>query len=130
MKRGTTAHGFTLLEVMIAIAVLAITLTVLYGSQSQSLSLAAEAKFNTAAAFLLNSKVAELESGQLEMYDAEGEFEEEYAQFKWKIEVEEMSFSEPEALEEITDMKRVTVTVFWEESPFSHSVDYYHSGEE
>jgi len=119
-------RGFTLLEVMIAVAVLAITLTVLYGSQTQSLSLAAEAKFNTTAAFLSNIKLAELESGVLELTDDEGTFEEDYPEYLWKIVVEDMNFSEPEFLENITDLKLVTLTILWDGSPFSHSVYYYH----
>lgn len=117
--------GFTLLEVMIAVAVLAITLTVLYGSQTQSLSLAAEAKFNTTAAFLANIKLAELESGVLELDNAEGDFDEDYPEYLWKIEVEDMNFSEPEFLENITNLKRVTLTILWADSPFTHTVDYY-----
>ena len=50
--------GFTLLEVMVAISILAIALVAVFGSQSQSLSLANEAKFNTTAPFLAQSKMA------------------------------------------------------------------------
>ncbi len=111
---------------MIAVAVLAITLTVLFGSQSQSLSLAAEAKFNTKATFLAELKMAELESGIVDLQNDDGDFGEEYPNFSWEIEVEDVDFSSPEYLEEISDsIKRVTLTILWQDSPFSHSVDYY-----
>jgi len=126
MKSTDPSAGFTLLEVMIAVAILAITLSVLYGSQSQSLSLAAEAKFNTNAAFLSSRKLTEIQAGSQEIVDAEGDFEDEYPEYKWKLEVEHADFSEPEFLADISSLKRVTVTIFWENSPFSHSVDYYH----
>ena len=54
--------GFTLLEVMIAMAIIAIALVAVFGSQSQSLSLANEAKFSTTAALLAQSKMAEIET--------------------------------------------------------------------
>ncbi len=126
MKGAGGIAGFTLLEVMIAVAILAITLTVLYGSQSQSLSLAAEAKFNTRAAFLLEQKLAELQSGEMDIVDDQGDFEKENSQFSWSVTTEDHGISEPEFFSELSDLKRATVTIFWKESPFSFSVDYYY----
>jgi general secretion pathway protein I len=118
--------GFTLLEVMIAIAVLAISLTVIYGSQSQSVSLATESKFNTTAALLLKQKVAELESGVVDLREDEGDFGDEYPNFRWKIEVDEADLGGYEFAEEWDRaFKRARVTISWENSPFSRSVDYY-----
>ena len=42
-------RGFTLMEVMIAMAILAITLVTVYQSQSQSISMASNARFLTTA---------------------------------------------------------------------------------
>lgn len=118
-------QGFTLLEVMIAIAVLAISLTVIYGSQSQSVSLATESKFNTAASLLLNLKVAELESGIIDLRADEGDFG-DHPDFRWKIEVDDADLSDSRFAEELDrSLKRARITVSWENSPFSHSVDYY-----
>ena len=54
--------GFTLLEVMIALAVISIALMALLGSQSQGLSLANESRFNTTASLLAQGKMAEIEA--------------------------------------------------------------------
>ncbi len=121
----TVDRGFTLLEVMIAIAILAVTLTVLYGSQSQSLSLATEAKFNTTAAFLAALKLAELEGGVTDLRDDEGEFD-DYPNFQWKVEVTEMDFDEPEPLQDLDDViQQITLTVSWSDSPFLHTITSY-----
>jgi general secretion pathway protein I len=118
--------GFTLLELMIAIAILAISLTVIYGSQSQSVSLATESKFNTAAALLLNLKVAELECGIVDLRADEGDFGEDYPDFSWKIEIDDADLAELEIAGELgRSLKRARITISWENSPFSHSVDYY-----
>ncbi len=120
------SSGFTLLEVMIAVAILAITLTVLFGSQSQSLSLAAEAKFNTHAAFLMQEKLAELEAEQSELYNDEGDFGEAYPGFRWKIEIDDLYLTESEILADMErPLRHVTLTILWSDSPFSHTVDYY-----
>ncbi|MDJ0623115.1 MAG: prepilin-type N-terminal cleavage/methylation domain-containing protein [Desulfocapsaceae bacterium] len=118
--------GFTLLEVMIAVAILAITLTVIYGSQSQSLSLAVEAKFNTRAAFLLQQKLAELESGSIELRNDEGDYGDEYPGFRWKVEVDEVLFDLRDfVVDPERPLKRVILEVSWENSPYVHTVDYY-----
>lgn len=120
-----SSMGFTLLEVMIAIAILAVTLTVLYGSQSQSLSLATEAKFNTTAAFLSALKLAELEGGVTDLRDDEGDFE-DYPGFHWKVEVTEANFDEPEALQDLEQiLEQVDLTISWTDSPFSHIITTY-----
>lgn len=119
-------RGFTLLEVMIAISILAISLTVIYGSQSQSVSLATESKFNTAAALLLNMKVAELESGIIDLRSDEGDFGEDYPDFRWKIEVDDADLADFDFADDLLrSVKLARITVSWENSPFSHSADYY-----
>lgn len=119
-------RGFTLLEVMIAVAVLAITLTVLFGNQSQSLSLATEAKFNTQAAFLLEMKLAELEGGLLETFDAEGDFGELHPQFRWRMEVDEADFVDFDLVDTLAaPIQQVTLTVSWVDSPYTQSITYY-----
>lgn len=118
-------RGFTLLEVVIAIAILAVTLTVLYGSQSQSISLATEAKFNTTAALLSSLKLAELESGVTDLLSDEGDFE-DLPGFHWKVEVEDANFDEPEALQDLEDiLKQVNLTISWSDSSFSHTIIAY-----
>jgi general secretion pathway protein I len=83
--------GFTLLEVMVAVAILAISMATLFGSQSQSLVLATEAKFNTNASLLAGLKLAELESGRIEPVDDEGDFGADFPGYKWKIVAQEPS---------------------------------------
>jgi type II secretion system protein I len=60
MRKNFANKGFTLLEVMIAVALIAIALTTLLGSQSQSVSFANSAKFETTAALLAQSKMSEM----------------------------------------------------------------------
>lgn len=85
--------GFTLLEVMIAMAILAISLVAVYRSQSQSVSMAAEARFLTTASLLAQSKMAEMENMKpQELANGSGGFGENYPAYHWQVEVKDTAF--------------------------------------
>ena len=82
--------GFTLLEVMIAMAILAISLVAVFRSQSQSVSMAGEARFLTTASLLAQSKMAEVEGMKpQELTNNNGGFGEDFPDYLWRIEVKD-----------------------------------------
>ncbi len=84
--------GFTLLEVMVAVAIIAISFVSLLGSQSQSISLAAISRFETTASMLARQKLAELQTESFaELGSGEGDFEKDFAGFHWQAEVSELT---------------------------------------
>ena len=96
--------GFTLLEVMIAIAILAIALLAVFQMQSQSISMATEARFTTTASLLAQSKMADVESAaSLTNRTENGDFGPDYPQYGWNLKVTDTR---------ISGFKRVEVTVF------------------
>lgn len=108
------ASGFTLLEVMIATAILAIALVAALGSQSQSVSLASEARFSTTAAFLAQKKMAELEAEDLDGLTSDtGDFGEDFPGYRWESEVGDAKL---EGLEKSSDdVKKIRLTVYQSE---------------
>lgn len=104
--------GFTLLEVMIAVVIIAISFVSLLGSQSQSISIADISRVETTAAMLAREKLTEF---QLEGFDqlssGSGRFEDEFADYFWQAEVRELSEDETDM--ENTDgmLKLVTLEV-------------------
>jgi general secretion pathway protein I len=104
--------GFTLLEVLVAIAILAISLTAIYGSQARSLVLASEAQFRITASFLAGMKLAELESGTAGLVNDDGGFGDEYPGYSWKTTVENAVLQDIKEFSGIeTDARKVEVTV-------------------
>jgi general secretion pathway protein I len=80
--------GFTLLEVMIAMAILAIVLVAAYQSQSQSISMSTNARFITTASLLAQDKMAEIESQTpVGMISGDGDFGEHFPGWHWKVEI-------------------------------------------
>ncbi len=102
--------GFTLLEVMVAIAILSIALVAVYGSQSQSISLASEAKLNTSAALLAQAKIAEIEAENAENLTSDsGDFGEDFPNYRWDLSVSDVPFfGEQEALKHL---RRIDLTI-------------------
>jgi len=121
-KKGS---GFTLLEVMIAIAIIAITLVAVFGSQSQSLSLANEAKFSTTAALLAQNKMAEIEAVNFEdLASDSGDFGEDFPNYHWNFTVSDVSFV---GTDEVLDyLKRIDLNVFYgEDSQYQYGLRLY-----
>jgi general secretion pathway protein I len=117
--------GFTLLEVMVAIALIAIALMAVLGSQSQSVSLAGEARFNTTAALLAQSKMAEIESRDPEDLTADsGDFGEDFPGYTWKLAVSNVTLDRPENVSD--HLKQVDLTVAWgEDEEFLYALRIY-----
>ena len=97
------SRAFTLLEVMIALAIIATTLVTLFGSQARSLSLIVEARFNNTAPLLAAGKLAELTAGDPSWSDAEGDFGPDFPGYRWQLSVDEALFEGLELPAGITD---------------------------
>ena len=83
--------GFTLLEVMVALAVLAIALTSIYKLQGQTMLMSAKARFLVIAPQLAQSKLADLEGQSFnDLGDGSGDFGEDFPNYRWNVSIEDM----------------------------------------
>jgi general secretion pathway protein I len=124
-----TAFGFTLLEVMIALAVMSIVLVSVYRMHSQSLTMNTAARFYTLAPLLAQNKMAELETLSSDGFPNDsGDFGEQYPGYSWRTSVADVS---SEVLGEVAnDLKQVDLTISYNNNQFSHSLrTYWFQGE-
>ena len=118
--------AFTLLEVMIAVSIIAIALVALFGSQSRSLSQATEAHFNNVAPMLASLKLAELQSRIIPLENNEGDFDDDFPGYTWEIEVSDAQLGSFETLENLqVPLQQVTLTVSWSETQYTYSLTHY-----
>ncbi|PKN10912.1 MAG: type II secretion system protein GspI [Deltaproteobacteria bacterium HGW-Deltaproteobacteria-5] len=96
--------GFTLLEVMVAMSILAMSLVAVFYMQSQSISMAGEARFLTTASLLAQRKMAEIETDQsTDNKSQKGDFAPDYPAYGWTIQVSDT---------QIARLKKIEVNVF------------------
>ena len=123
MKKNYSNKGFTLLEVMIAVALIAVALVTLLGSQSQSVSYANSAKFETMAALLAQSKMSEILIQDADsLSNDSADFGDEYLGYAWEATVSDVSI---EGLDTISEyLKQIDLTVTW--GVFNYNLRLYH----
>lgn len=108
------ADGFTLLEVMVAVAIIAIALTTLFGSQSQSVALACESRFYTTAPLLAREKMTELTvAGLGDVLADSGEYGEDFPGYRWRVESRDAPIGVSREISAL--LKGVDVVVSWGE---------------
>jgi len=123
MTKNLSNKGFTLLEVMIAVALVAIALTALLGSQSQSVSFANSAKFETMAALLAQSKMSEIAIQEKDsLSSGSGDFGEDYPGFAWEAAVSDISTVGGSNISDY--LKQIDLTVTW--GVLNYNLRLYH----
>jgi len=122
--RTDNYSGFTLLEVLIAMAIMAIVLVSVYRMQSQTLTMTAASRFYTEAPMLAQSKLSQLEANASELITGDsGDFGELFPGYSWRVSTEEVS---SDVLGETAkDLKRIDVTVALNGNEYEYSVRTY-----
>lgn len=113
----TRAGGFTLLEVMVALAIISIALVSLLTLGNRSIATHARLQQLTQATLLAQQKMAATEVdarlGRLEQHLQEGFFPEPYSAYRWRLEFADTP---------LASLKTVTVTVVWGEERENEAV--------
>lgn len=108
--------GFTLIEIVVALAILSLALPTLLHSFTMAARGQALSQNRTTALYLLKFRMAEIEiEGYPDIGDEDGEFGDN-SRFRWHSEVQDV---EPE---EIEGLRFVTVTVTWQEQGKEKSI--------
>ncbi len=124
MQALRTKSGFTLLEVLIALAIMAVVLAAVYRMHSQTLSMTTANRFYTIAPMLAQGKMAQLEATSDDIITGDsGDFGEKFPGYTWNVTAEDVA---SEALGEVAnDLKQIEVTVALNENEYVYSIRSY-----
>ncbi len=117
MLNAGSDNGFTLLEVMIALAIVGIALVTLIGLETRTVQLAERQQRVTQATLLAQEKMTEIETGGQALSGLggrDGLFEEPFELYRWAVALE------PTPLPSI---EMVTVSVAWGNENSNEQVD-------
>jgi general secretion pathway protein I len=118
------APGFTLLEVMVAIAVLAVVLVAVLRMQGQTIAMNEVFRFYTLAPQLAMDKMAEVElSPESFQTGGSGDFGEDLSGYQWKAEVEEVVLTTDADRE--MHLQQVDITVAYMDDEFVYTAREY-----
>ncbi len=109
-------RGFTLLEVMVALAVLSIALVALFSQQAASIDRGNESRIVTKATFVAQEHMTGLIAQErLRQGEDEGEVPDSIPPFQWRTLVEDA---------DTEGMKKLTVVVLWKEGDKERDVRF------
>jgi general secretion pathway protein I len=117
-------HGFTLLEVMIALSIISVVITAVFSLQSKTVVLNTNAQFDTKAPFLAQFKITEIISDiSNHGEDQTGDFGDEFPGYVWRSSVKDI---ESETIGSFAEkMKQINVSVTFNEEELVYTVSTY-----
>jgi general secretion pathway protein I len=120
--------GFTLIEVIVAMAIIATVMTALFRMQSGTIDLAGADDFQTTARYLAAKALAQIE---LSINDPElhGEFDQAFKGYAWQCEVTDVSANlsdiMPDSTQEAGTLKKINLTITREQGDRSYHVETF-----
>ena len=116
--------GFTLLEVMVALSIIAIVLVSVYKMHAQTVSMNNEVRFYATAPMLAQIKIAEIESESLkDIGDDSGDFGDEFPDYRWNIVINDV---ESTALGNmVKDLKKIDLLISSNNDEFIYNLRAY-----
>ncbi len=123
-KTGTI-QGFTLLEILVAMLIIATVLVTVFRLHIQTINMTNAARFYTTAALLAEKKMADLDIDKENIKDSSGVFEEQFSEYSWNIKVEDMETELIEGDDDTLNLKKIDLDLSVNNREYVYSVRAY-----
>lgn len=106
----SSIKGFTFLEILVSLSIMAIVLTAIFRLHSQTIDMTRDSSFWTIAPLLANSKMSEIDIDLPDISPVDrGDFGESYPKYSWEYAVGEVTSESLSSVSE--DLKQIDVRV-------------------
>ncbi|MFH0729258.1 MAG: prepilin-type N-terminal cleavage/methylation domain-containing protein [Pseudomonadota bacterium] len=122
-KEGPHPSGFTFLEVMIALSIIAIVLVGIYRLQSQTVLMSIRSRFDIIAPLLARQKLSELEMDPKSAKSDTGSFGDAFPGYDWQVSVTGITSEFLGQLSE--DIKQINVRITFQEGENVYNLRTY-----
>lgn len=120
--------GFTLIEVIVAMTIIATVMVALFRMQSGTINLAGADDFQTSARYLAAKALAQIEPS-INDPELKGEFDQAFKGYAWHCEVTDVSanFSDimPNLADKVGTLKKIDLTITREQGDRSYYVETF-----
>ena len=120
--------GFTLIEVMVAMAIIATVMVALFRMQSGTISLAGVDDFQTTSRYLAAKAIAQIALSINDPGD-KGEFGQAFKGYAWRCEVTDVNANFSEIMPDLTDrigtLKKIDLTITKQQGNRSYHVETF-----
>ena len=124
LKRFNSHVGFTLLEIMVSLAIISLVLVSIYRMHAQTIAMNYDARFYATAPFLAQLKISDMENKTIEeLADDSGDFGDEHPGYSWTLEIQDIE-SEPLG-DASKSLKTIDVTVLLDDDRLYYKVRTY-----
>ncbi len=123
-RRSDSSSGFTLLEVMVALSIIAIVLVYVFHMHTGTISMNRGARFDATAPLLAQRKLSEiLMRPSDEIASDTGGFGEDFPGYHWRLDITDVS---SEALADAAErLKKIDLVVSLNEKEFTYQLSTY-----
>ncbi len=126
-----TIEGFTLLEIMVSLSIVAIVFVSLFKMQSSSILLAGYGKFHSTAPFLARQTITRIEGDLADDSDLSGDFGDSFPGYQWSARITDYQTFDSAIIPESAAerLKRVEIDILQGENQFTLNTWRYLSNE-
>jgi general secretion pathway protein I len=133
LHRASVARqrGFTLIEMMVAVSIIAIVLLAVYRLHSQTLMMTIGARFYTVAPLLAQNKLVDIElSSAKELTQGTGDFGKDFPAYTWEVAIDDTNSDQLKTGSEklkgaVEKLKRIDIKVLFNQGEMVYSLRTY-----